>query len=703
MSKLDKFVDLSRRLLVELNAKDRELARLREPIAIIGMACRFPGGRDLRDFEDLLRDGRDAIVPVPEERWARGGPEGLESDHSGPGWGGLLEGIESFDAEFFRIAPVEAAVLDPQQRLLLETSWRALENAGLDPRRLRKSQTAVFTGISTTDYRELVALSADAANRYMSTGTFASTAAGRIAYTLGLEGPTMAIDTACSSSLVALHQAVTALQREEADLALAGGVNAILSASQMAAFANAGMLAPDGRCKTFDALADGYVRGEGCGMVVLQRLEEAKLKGNRILAVIRGTAVNQDGASSGLTVPKGTAQKRVILAALARAGLDPEEVDYLEAHGTGTELGDPIEVRAASAIYGEGRALDRPLLIGSVKTNIGHLEAAAGIAGVIKTVLALRGGTIPKHLNFQTPNPRLDWSSLPVRVTAQPTPWPATAGRPRRAGISSFGFSGTNAHLLLESWDEPDDAQVTAPENLVEAPASRHQRLLPVSARTADTVPVLAHRYLSWLDRQASPVSTERLADFAWTVSTGRSQFEHRAAPAFCDEASLRKALISLASEPSPNAVSTVERVGFLFTGQGSQWPGMGRQLYESEPVFRSVLERCDEIVKAARGTSLIGAMFDGGDLDDTAWAQPALYALSCGLVSLWDSAGVRPAAVLGHSIGELAAAYAAGVLTLEDGARFAVMRGFQMSELGTCARHDGSGVCTGCEGSGRG
>ncbi len=682
MSELDRYIDLSRRLLIELDSRDRELARLREPIAIIGMACRFPGGEDLHAFEALLRHGRDAIVPVPGDRWSGFGAEEVASDRSITEWGGLLDGVDEFDAGFFRISPLEAEFLDPQQRLLLEMGWRALEDAGINPDRLRGSRTGVFAGISTTDYRELVALSADAASRYMSTGTFASTAAGRVAFALGLEGPTMAIDTACSSSLVALHQAVTALQREEADLALAGGVNAILSASQMAAFANAGMLAPDGRCKTFDARADGYVRGEGCGMVVLRRLTEAKARGDRIVAVISGSAVNQDGASAGLTVPNGPAQERVIRAALARAGIDPAEVDYLEAHGTGTELGDPIELRAASAVYGEGRADGRPLLIGSVKTNIGHLEAAAGIAGVIKVALALRRETIPAHLNFRTPNPRVDWPSLPVRVTKEPTPWPGTKNRPRRAGVSSFGFSGTNAHLLLEGWDENEGMQVPLPKSLAGAPAERRVRLLPLSTRTTSAVPALARRYLAWLDRQDRPVSKARLADFAWTVGTGRTQFEHRAGLAFHHEEDLREALASVASGARPTAAGKVERVGFLFTGQGSQRPGMGRQLYESEPVFRSVLERCDETVRTVRGASLIEAMFEGGDLDDTTWTQPALYALGCGLASLWESVGVRPAVVLGHSVGEIAAAYAAGVFSLEDGARFAAMRGSLMAEL---------------------
>ena len=372
----------------------------------------------------------------------------------GSRWGGFIEGIDLFDAEFFRIAPVEASLMDPQQRLLLETSWEALEDAGIDPGLLRGSRTGVYAGVSANDYREvLVAGSREDANLYMATGNSDSAAIGRIAFTLGLEGPALAVDTACSSSLVAVHQAVSGLQRGEADLALAGGVNAILSQALTEAFFEAGMLAPDGRCKTFDAAADGYVRGEGCGIVVLKRLADAEADGDRIWGVIRGTAVNQDGASSGLTVPNGPAQERVITEALARAGVEPPEVDYLEAHGTGTELGDPIEVNAAAAVYGRGREAGRPLLIGSVKTNVGHLEAAAGVAGLVKVLLAMNRGVIPRHLNFERPSPRMEWERLPVRVTAEATQWPETEGRPVRAGVSSFGISGTNAHVVLEAYE----------------------------------------------------------------------------------------------------------------------------------------------------------------------------------------------------------------------------------------------------------
>ena len=388
----DARLDLTTRLLVDLRRHKREVERHRQPIAIVGIACRFPGGESLDAFRDLLMEGRSAIREVPAERWP-GAPEmparfGRELDPACR-WGAFVEDLDQSDAEFFRIAPVEARLLDPQQRMLLESAWWALEDAGIDPARLHGSRSGVYAGVCTNDYLELILDTPESSSLYSATGTSASTALGRIAFTLGFEGPAITVDTACSSSLVAVHQAATALQRGEADLVLAGGVNVILSPNQAAAFASGGMLAPDGRCKTFDAAADGFVRGEGCGMVVLKRLADAEAAGDRIRALIRGSAVNQDGVSAGLTAPNGPSQERVIAAALERAGVEPAEVDYLEAHGTGTELGDPIEVEAISAVYGRGRPGDRPLLVGSVKTNVGHLEAAAGIAGLIKAVLAM--------------------------------------------------------------------------------------------------------------------------------------------------------------------------------------------------------------------------------------------------------------------------------------------------------------------------
>ena len=483
-------------------------------------------------------------------------------------------------------------------------------------------------------------------------------------------------------------------------------------------FASGGMLAPDGLCKTFDAAADGYVRGEGCGMVVLKRLADAEADGDRIWGVIRGTAVNQDGASAGLTVPNGPAQERVIEEALVRAGVEPAEVDYLEAHGTGTSLGDPIEVGAAAAIYGRGRAAGRPLLIGSVKTNIGHLEAAAGVAGLVKVLLAMNRGMIPRHLHFERPSPRMEWERLPIQVTAEATQWPETAGRPVRAGLSSFGFSGTNAHVVVEAYGErpggfdgPEGTSlpVVDPDGLAgeTRPAGTGQMgrawLLPLSGKSDGAVRELAGRYLDWMTGRGAvleagagaaesdgtrPTAGTLLADMAWTAGSGRSHFGRRAGVVFGDAAELGRKLEALADGGAVATARKRPKVGFVFTGQGSQSAGMGRELYETQPVARAVLERCEEAMREIRGVSLLAVMFGepeaAGDLDDTAWTQPALYALESALAELWASVGVRPAAVLGHSVGEIAAARAAGAFGLEDGLRFAAARGELMGSLPT-------------------
>ena len=539
-----------------------------EPIAIVGMACRFPGADGLAAFWRMLEAGESGVIEgEPGSGAGRVGelfPEGAGRARACR-FGAYLDGLDRFDAGFFRISPVEAQLLDPQQRMMLETCWRALEDAGIDPDRLKGSRTGVYAGISNNEYRGLILETASpdepAVSLYSVTGTSFNTAIGRVSFALGLEGPALALDTACSSSLVAIHQAVTGLQRGEADLAMAGGVHAILSGRLLEMRANAGMLSPDGRCATFDAAANGYVRGEGCGIVVLKRLAEAEPDGDRIWGVIRGTALNQDGASPGLTVPSGPAQEKVIGAALRHAGLAPDEVDYVEAHGTGTEVGDPIEAQATGAAYAAGRDPGRPLLIGSVKTNIGHLEAAAGIAGVIKAVLAMKRGVIPKHLHFRDPSPGIDWERLPLEVTATPTAWPRRDDAPPRAGVSGFGWSGTNAHVVLEGYGEPEGEAMPDPGHWNAGPprpavagpaagpaplAPRGKRLLPLSARSDEALRALAGAYLSWLDERAGDDGAETLADMAWTAATGRSHFDCRAGLAFDDAESLRAGLREL-------------------------------------------------------------------------------------------------------------------------------------------------------------
>ena len=691
----------------ETGVRDRTVGRANEPIAVIGMACRFPGANDVAAFWRLLADGRNAVTEgTPGSGVGRIGqlfPDAANLTESCR-FAAFIDDVEQFDAAFFRVSPVEAQLMDPQQRLMLETSWQAMEDAGIDPDTLRGSRTGVYGGISNNDYRALVLEGSDpagpAASLYAVNGSAYNTAIGRVAFALGFEGPAIAIDTACSSSLVAIHQAIAGLRQGEADLALAGGVHTILSGRLMELRANAGMLAPDGRCKTFDVAANGYVRGEGCGILVLKRLSEAEADGDRIWGIIRGTALNQDGASTGLTVPSETAQRGVIEAALRRSGVAAAQVDYVEAHGTGTPVGDPIELRAVAAAYGVSRPPEQPLLIGSVKTNFGHLESAAGVAAVMKVLLAMRHGTIPKHRNFRDPTPAVDWQRLPLRVTSTATDWPLAPDRAPLAGVNGFGWSGTNAHVVLQGYGAPRErggfagrplqVAVSLPAGYADTPdvqvhGRRAARLLPLSGKTDDSLRELAGRYLTWLDRGgAEPPagrseSDDLYPDMAWTAVIGRSHMPHRAGIVFNDSDSLRDGLRAVADNGREQA-GTATRVAFVYTGQGSQWVGMGRILYEREPVFRAVLDRCDSVIMRERGASLLDVMFgnDGaqGDLYDADWAQPAVYALECALTALWAVIGIEPHVVIGHSLGEFAAAQAAGVFSLEDGLRFVARRG---------------------------
>ena len=685
---------------------DKTATRRAEPVAVIGMACRFPGAPDIPSFWRLLETGGNSVTEgVPGSGVGRVGellPEAAANNNACR-FGSFVPDIDLFDNAFFRISPVEADLLDPQQRMMLEVSWQALENAGIDPDRLKGSRTGVYAGISNDEYRMLVVDSekpAEAAGcLYALSGTNLNGAAGRVSFVLGFMGPAKAVDAACASSLVSVHDAVADLQQGKADLALAGGVQAILNGRIYELRADSMMLSPDGQCKAFDASANGYVRGEGCGVVVLKRLSEAEADGDPIWGVIHGAAVNHGGAGVGLTVPSTPALEKVMEEALSDAGVSPAEVEYIEAHGTGTTVGDPIEINAVSAVYARERAAGQPLLVGSVKTNLGHLESAAGVAGLIKAVMVVNQGVIPKHLHFANPNPSLDWDRLPIRVTSEAMDWPRRNGRPRLAGVNSFGISGTNAHLVVgeyrgaESRRRPTTRLApSAPPIVVGDPVrsdgtfrERRTRVLPLSGKTAGALKQTAARYLEWLDEAgAGDSADEVLSDLAWTAGVGRSHFEHRAGIVFGDTASLVEQLGALADAGERAESSARTRVAFAYTGQGSQWVGMGAALYATEPVAREVLDRCETAFREARGTSLLDVMFGRGgsdaDLGDTAWEQPALYALECALTALWASVGIRPEVVMGHSVGEIAAAWAAGVFSLEDGMRFAEARGALLS-----------------------
>jgi amino acid adenylation domain-containing protein/non-ribosomal peptide synthase protein (TIGR01720 family) len=635
-------------------------------VAVVGMACRFPGAPDTARFWELLRRGGDAVTGIPDDR-----PE-LAPLSEGRLQGGFLEGVDLFDAEFFHVSPREAARMDPQQRLAIETAWHALEDAGLTMPVLEGSRTAVFAAVSGGDYTaRFHRAGLEEIDGFFPTGTSASILPARISYHLGLQGPSLAVDTACSSSLVALHLALRSLRDGECHLAIVVAVNLLLEPDLTVALGRAGMMAANGRCKVFDDRADGYVRGEGCGVLVLRRLDDALQDGGPVHGVIRGSAVNQDGRTNGMTAPNGPAQRAVIAEALADAGLAPSAIDYVETHGTGTLLGDPIEALALAEVFAAGRAARDPLLLGSVKTNVGHLEAAAGMAGVIKVLLALRHGEIPPHLHLETPNRRIPWSSLPFSVPTAPVPWPGRGER-RTAGVSSFSFGGTNAHVILEGApDLPGSA----------ATAERRSRLYPVSARNPEALRELAAAHADLLESAAD----EDLADLCQSAATGRTHFSHRLAVVGDTPRSLAAALreVSIPSQV-PDAPKTL-RCAFLFTGQGSQSPDMGRRLFETWPAFRSALERCDEILRPHLDESLLGVLYaDTPDprLDDPLFAQPALVALEYALASLWRSVGIEPAALLGHSLGEYAAACVAGVLDLEDGLALVAERGRLMRRL---------------------
>ncbi|HXC26243.1 MAG TPA: type I polyketide synthase [Gemmatimonadaceae bacterium] len=641
-----------------------------EPIAIIGLACRFPSAPNSEAFWNLLAEGRDAVVEVPKDRWDIDAL--YDADPDVPGrvasrWGGFLDRVDQFDAAHFGISRREAISMDPQQRLLLEVCWEALEHAGQSPRGLSGSMTGVFAGISTTDYYGLLnSRGLDSIDTYTATGSAHSVAAGRVAYVLGLHGPNLAIDTSCSSSLVAIHMACQSLRTKECQMAMAGGVNVIATPDVTVALSKGHMMAPDGRCKTFDAAADGFVRGEGCGVVVLKRLSDAQANGDTILAVIRGSAINQDGRSSGITAPNGAAQRQVIRQALQAAKVAPADISYIEAHGTGTSLGDPIEAHALAAEFG-GRTEQNPLRVGSVKANFGHLEAAAGVSGLIKIVLSLQHGRIPPQLHFQSMNPHIDWGSTHVDIPVGGREW--TPGeRPRVAGVSSFGFSGTNAHMIVEE----------APAQTRKEPEQdRPMHLLTLSARTDEALRELIARYA-----ERTWESDTRIGDVCFTANTGRSHFPERAA--FL-ASSLDELHVALQAEPAIRGASEGwPKIAFLLTGQGAQAAGMGRELYETEPVFRAALDECAKILEAHLDRNLIDLLYGESSalINETMYTQPVVFALEWALAQTWKSWGIEPTVILGHSVGEYAALCIAGVWTLEDGLKIIAERGKLTQQL---------------------
>jgi acyl transferase domain-containing protein/acyl carrier protein len=659
-------------------------AGLEQAIAIVGIGCRFPGACGPEEFWELLRDGRDAISEVPGDRWNASAfydPDPTKPGKAASRWGGFVDAVDRFDAAFFGIRPIEAERMDPQQRMLLEVTWEALEDAGIVVRELAGLDVGTFVGISLNEYSEYQFADVSNIDGYAATANALSVAANRLAYVFNFRGPSMAVDTACSSSLVAVHLACQSLRLEESSLAVAAGVNLVLTPRLAISLSKAGAIAGDGRCKPFDARADGYVRAEGCGVVVLKPLSRAVADGDRIYAVIRGSAVNQDGRTNGLTAPNAFAQQELLRRAYRRAGVSPAEVQYCEMHGTGTQLGDPIEATALSQVVRQGRSSDCPCRIGSVKSNIGHLEAAAGIAGLIKAALCLHHRILVPSLHFARPNPHIPLASLCLQVQTEAGPWPRP-DQVRRAGVSSFGFGGTNAHVVVE--EAPlSDATVEPDGGFADPP----WLLLPLSAASEGALERLEHHYSAFLARSQGEL---RAIDVAMMAGARRSHHPHRLA------------LVHRSSEPLSPQLETADRgqavspdilrgraggdreagLVFLYPGAGADWGQVGRQLFACQPVFRQMLERCDETFTKLGGPSVVASMKLGTELgaedesqDGGATSQPLAFAMQVALTALWRSWGIDPHAVVGHSSGEIAASHAAGALSLEDAARVVLSR----------------------------
>ncbi|MGP4013052.1 type I polyketide synthase, partial [Streptomyces sp. 4N124] len=689
-----KLLDYLKRVTADLARTRRRLqeyeAKEQDPIAIVAMSCRYPGGvRSPEDLWRLVDDGVDAVSPFPTDR-------GWNLDAFGDAdfarVGGFIDGAGEFDPAFFGISPREAVAIDPQQRLMLELSWEALERAGIPADKVRGGQVAVFAGSGFQDYGDLLNAAPEAAGPFMGTAAVAAVIAGRVSYALGLEGPSVTVDTACSSSLVAVHLAAQALRERECSLALAGGVMVMSTPGPFIGMARQGGLASDGRAKAYADAADGTGWAEGAGVLVLERLSDARAKGHPVLAVIKGSAINQDGASNGLTAPNGPSQQRVIREALGSARISATQVDLVEGHGTGTTLGDPIEAQALLATYGQGRGEDRPLWLGSLKSNIGHAQAAAGVGGIIKLVMAMRHETMPKTLHVDRPSTHVDWTAGNVELLTGPRPW-QQGDHPRRAAVSAFGVSGTNAHLILEQAPEPEPAgtdpasdtpATTEPAEPSPAPAPWPTGTpLPwlVSARSADALRAQAERVGTYTAERTDLTAL----DLSHSLATTRAALEHRAVILAEHRESAATAFAALArDEAHPDVLRGLASDGltaFLFTGQGAQRIGMGRELYEAFPVFA---EAFDAVLAELDGLPLREVMWgeDGERLNRTEFTQPALFAIEVALFRLVESWGIRPDYLAGHSIGEFAAAHVAGVLSLADAAKLVAARGRLMQAL---------------------
>ncbi|GAA2816892.1 type I polyketide synthase [Crossiella cryophila] len=681
-----KLLEYFQRVTAEL-ARTRE--RLRElenaeedPIAVVGMGCRFGGGvSSPEELWDVLAEGRDVITGFPADRgWTEDQVYHPEPGTPGKSYvreGGFITGSADFDPGFFGISPREALGMDPQQRVLMEVAWQAVADTGIDPASLRGSRTGVFVGLSNSDYTAAVTEVPQELIGQFSIGNAPSVTSGRLSYFFGLEGPSITVDTACSSSLVTMHLAAQALRNGECSLALAGGVTILSSPLLFVEFSQQRALAPDGRCKPFSATADGTSWGEGAGLVVLERLSDARRNGHQVLALLRGSAVNSDGTSSGLTAPNGPAQQRVITAALAAAKLSAADVDVVETHGTGTVLGDPIEAEALQATYGRARGADRPLLLGAVKSNLGHTQAAAGVAGVLKVLLAMRHGVLPKTLNAGAPNPRVDWDGAALALLDEPLPWPET-GRPRRAGVSSFGVSGTNAHVILEHAE-------SEPQTV--AAATRTLPLLPwiISSKTPESLPVQAGALLAHIER-----SKPDPLDLAHSLATARTHLRCRAVIFGRTLEDLTEALTALSTHRGSHAVIAGNAVGdgsttFLYPGQGAQWAGMATALSAESETFRATLDECEKALRPHVSWSLWEVLHGAPGappVHRTEVVQAVNVAVMIALTALWREVGLTPGAIAGHSQGEVAAAWAAGALTLPEAMRIAVVRGKLMAAL---------------------